>query len=875
MARTRSQAAASPLQKLPTPKRRGRKKKDTPTGPSSASSAEPSFENPVGEPSEPVEPIVEETASNCETQTETQPETPEIQTQIQTNTPRVIYLCCPSCHHKGPASSFEKSFEDPNKVPHVALPKRTTGTSLAAALLRYTPNTSPTSRMRDLLDDIPTVIERRRETLKRRREYPESDEENNQSEVPASKRLRETPPPSQSSPPNNTNDPNTSTSTRFPPTSALTKQRDRNGNLLWESSILRRRTLRSAASARKVLGYRQRESINDNTDVGMADGTNDAGNVQMGEDQKSTQVAPVAETPSASPPTSEVFAAPATPTPAPRNGQSKIRAILGSVKKLFGGERRAAVNPNNVPSTPVGQQVSLDFGAMPQTEPSGRVIFSANNAPASAGPIPTAGSRQAKKPQKAFRSKEEMIKEENKRIERDFIESQIEFTKKEQARRAIEREELAKAEEIQKTGSKRKRITSPEVIPNPPGCSYGMWEDYFDESSDDGETPSKANGNDTVPTNHASAVGTPKSARKNDDPESIRPSKKARVEDCVDENETSPRNRIGDPKRAAPYTGTMFADPSNRSLKRDNGKNLFDQAATVNQTGQQVQGQQVREGQNPPDYVPPPVIPNKSGTFELTYSDDSDDEELSPERGSSSTASQPPIEEPSNPITAEPSTSSTKESNNLSTEEPSKWTQPPPPRPTPAHATLPSANPAVTPENDALAKKRAEIMKHRSRRPSALSQYQTTLSPVVEGGSTENTPVHNRHFTRPVSPVKGGVDTWKKALAETQPKALPEIQPNVLTETQPKVLTETQPKAQQVEPEVEDSLASNEDTSPTLIEWPTTVLKSQGGRFTQEELENAQTLFNQRTPEQIQAADDDFANDVRFYKENGRIQQAA
>ena len=97
------------------------------------------------------------------------------------------------------------------------------------------------------------------------------------------------------------------------------------------------------------------------------------------------------------------------------------------------------------------------------------------------------------------------------------------------------------AEKATMPGAKRKRLPSPEVIPNPPGCSYGMDLDYFASSSsedemDDGESP-------------------------NNQPESpsARPAKRARM--SSESQTTPPARTLGDPYHAPPYTGTLFADP--------------------------------------------------------------------------------------------------------------------------------------------------------------------------------------------------------------------------------------------------------------------------------------------------------------------------
>lgn len=138
---------------------------------------------------------------------------------------------------------------------------------------------------------------------------------------------------------------------------------------------------------------------------------------------------------------------------------------------------------------------------------------------------------------------------------------------------------------------KRRRSPSPDVIPNPPGCSYGMWDKYFyyssteedDEDEEDVNTPTRKG-------NH----------RANDSDEQPR-SKRAKVteeqdeaEAAADHRDESPRGRtsyrvdpepfshvvIGNPHRARPYTGTVCPLPSSNPALYHGG-NVFEQADTA------------------------------------------------------------------------------------------------------------------------------------------------------------------------------------------------------------------------------------------------------------------------------------------------------
>ena len=83
------------------------------------------------------------------------------------------------------------------------------------------------------------------------------------------------------------------------------------------------------------------------------------------------------------------------------------------------------------------------------------------------------------------RVEEKRLREEGAREEAK-IREQEEF-----AEECRKRAEQYKEEMIAKTtGRKRLRPKSPESIPNPPGCSYGMYDKYFELSSSDEDEPS-------------------------------------------------------------------------------------------------------------------------------------------------------------------------------------------------------------------------------------------------------------------------------------------------------------------------------------------------------------------------------------------------
>lgn len=104
---------------------------------------------------------------------------------------------------------------------------------------------------------------------------------------------------------------------------------------------------------------------------------------------------------------------------------------------------------------------------------------------------------------------------------------------------------------------KRKRRPSPDAIPNPPGCSYGMYEEYFyiddsDDYTDDDESESQS---------HDTLEKTPNAARKS----AIRsephtnppPSKKVRFDSSPQDTPSKTRSLA---RATDPYKGRHFLD---------------------------------------------------------------------------------------------------------------------------------------------------------------------------------------------------------------------------------------------------------------------------------------------------------------------------
>lgn len=310
-----------------------------------------------------------------------------------------------------------------------------------------------------------------------------------------------------------------------------------------------------------------------------------------------------------------------------------------------------------------------------------------------------------------------------------------------------------KAEMATTPGTKRKRLPSPDTIPNPRGSSYGMDLDYFgyDSSDEDDEM-------DNTPTKP-------------------RPSKSRRIGVPGD----SDSSMIGDPQNARPYSGILFAESS----PAYHGGNVFGEVKTAEKAMRMASDTRVNESQRQAylsktssgrkQHAPPATpISNQTGSFKVPEPSDSEsDPEESPrvtslsgnEKGSSKGKNVPRQMEA--PPTTVPGTSTGKS--------PGLWKKSPPPRPTPGHKALPSASkpkapetlsssshPAVTSnsgstssgsrlpahrvapppvnrstDSEALRKVREKALQHKPRKPSTLSQSSRLYSSPLGDSSEE------------------------------------------------------------------------------------------------------------------------------------------
>ena len=371
-------------------------------------------------------------------------------------------------------------------------------------------------------------------------------------------------------------------------------------------------------------------------------------------------------------------------------------------------------------ATPLAQPLPPQIVLQTEPRPTTQFIVS-NNAPATENVRPSKKAQSQKTPAKsALKTKQQLLNDRKRRAERDFMREQADFVRADDARKAQEakdREALRRrAEEAAVPGGKRKRLPSPDTIPNPPGVSYGMDLDYFCYSSSDEEveqiTPTKQ------PPNKRSRLSLPQSV---------------------------PGPVIGDPHRAQPYTGVYFADPTDKY----HGGNVFGEtassanaasrAATAGQAytsppmraaraaaakaaamGPVKAGAQVTQAEliargylddTPNSGIPPPSpIQTWSNTFAVPEPSDSDSDEDVENEAAISTGS---VQNPT------------------STKFGDTWTQPPPPPPNPVHAALPSGGIDDEQLNDAIAKARANARKYAPTKSSLLRQSNEVASPLA------------------------------------------------------------------------------------------------------------------------------------------------
>ena len=245
--------------------------------------------------------------------------------------------------------------------------------------------------------------------------------------------------------------------------------------------------------------------------------------------------------------------------------------------------------------------------------------------------------------------------------------------------------------------SKKRRRTSPEEIPNPPGVSYGMDPHYFVISGSDDD-------DDDLP-----------------DTPTKRPSKRQRSGPALLTPPCRTPRLAGSAKSARPYTGSMFADPP--------PENIFDptthrRGGLLPKLDRDTERKAEAWDANPRLSGIPEAHRNYAGSFVVPTSPDSSSDE-------ESTASTTPTGSPSK--SAAPDTGSS--------ETPSgSWTQPPPRAPVPSPAALPKQlTHTPTTQPDLLAKAREQANRFAPSRPSGLrNASRVSLSTIASEGDRED-----------------------------------------------------------------------------------------------------------------------------------------
>ena len=278
------------------------------------------------------------------------------------------------------------------------------------------------------------------------------------------------------------------------------------------------------------------------------------------------------------------------------------------------------------------------------------------------------------------------------------------------------------------SGRKRKRMPSPDTIPNPVGCSYGMDLDYFVFSSSDEEDEMMVTPTKPRPFKHRRLHGP-------------------------DRQESVAQVDVG---KAQPHKGGSFTQKTMNYV----GGNAFNAVTAIKSSNlhnkQSTSDESVRRTQQ---HVSPktPIITNLTGTFRVPSPSDSDsDPEDTPTAGSPEAISTelankgkntsyptsasikkplPKVDETSKTVS-----SASKEKSSRTQSSPSKavtlpsktapaaWTQPPPPRPNPPHAALPSVSSV---DSEALARARKKALHYQPHKPSGLRASSRISSPRI------------------------------------------------------------------------------------------------------------------------------------------------
>ncbi|PYH97363.1 hypothetical protein BO71DRAFT_467753 [Aspergillus ellipticus CBS 707.79] len=270
------------------------------------------------------------------------------------------------------------------------------------------------------------------------------------------------------------------------------------------------------------------------------------------------------------------------------------------------------------------------------------------------------------------------------------------------------------SETKQEPPKKRKRSPSPDVIPNPPGCSYGMDLDYFCYSSESDDEQEKTSQVESAKPETLAKTAVRSALR------SERPSPKKVRFDASPENTPS---KLRERARATdPYRGRQFI-----GMGGDSGSISTPEPSTP--TPAISAGPQATDDPR----SRPGFVPNLQGTFQLDYDAYSDDSTSSGSSGASAAANVP-------------ATSPASDSQSATRVAAPESVQSPEPRQTPRQAPAPA--PPSTPakiDDEALARARSQAEKYKPKTPSGLrtaSRYSSpmTATPDMVPISTPATP---------------------------------------------------------------------------------------------------------------------------------------
>ncbi|PLN85764.1 hypothetical protein BDW42DRAFT_190543 [Aspergillus taichungensis] len=282
------------------------------------------------------------------------------------------------------------------------------------------------------------------------------------------------------------------------------------------------------------------------------------------------------------------------------------------------------------------------------------------------------------------------------------------------------------------TKKKRKRSPSPDVIPNPKGCSYGMDMDYFCYSSDS-EDETNSTSEPTVPQTEPRQLGRlSKGIVRNAISSEHHSSKKVRFDASPEDTPSKLRSRA---RATDPYHGKQFIGMSGASASPEMSPTPASHVNTIHDPQQR-----------------PGFIPNLQGTFQLDYDAFSDDSDSSGPDSPMSLPAPSPLSAGPSPMKASGQPESV--------QSPARQAS----RPTPASPSTPAApsTPAKVDE-EALARVRSQAEKYKPKTPSGLRTTSRYSSPLTAPSPlTASTPSTLGNREEAVTDAFGGDDDFAR-----------------------------------------------------------------------------------------------------------------